>query len=196
MGVMPKPDDVHRESSISKDKETIDLTISLLAANLYGGAAGAVPALLALILFLFIWSGEGVAAVLTGFAFLHLIAALVTGIVVHEGLHAIGWMVFGRMPRSAIKIGVKWELLTPYAHSREPMPVNGYRWGTALPGLLMGVLPSILAVILGNGFLLLFGAFFTAAAGGDFLVLWLLRDVPKGALVEDHPSRVGCIVHV
>ena len=32
------------------------------------------------------------------------------------------------------------------------------------------------------------------AAGGDWLVLWLLRGVSPGAFVEDHPTRAGCYV--
>jgi hypothetical protein len=32
----------------------------------------------------------------------------------------------------------------------------------------------------------------TFCAGGDLLVLLLLRGVPANALVEDHPTRAGC----
>jgi hypothetical protein len=35
---------------------------------------------------------------------------------------------------------------------------------------------------------------FTLAAGGDALILWLLRGVPAGRLVRDHPSKPGCLV--
>jgi hypothetical protein len=39
-----------------------------------------------------------------------------------------------------------------------------------------------------------FGLLFTFAAGGDALVLWLLRGVAPHRLVEDHPTRAGCFV--
>jgi hypothetical protein len=32
------------------------------------------------------------------------------------------------------------------------------------------------------------------AAAGDFLILWILRGVPAGAWVQDHPQQVGCLV--
>lgn len=176
--------------------QKLDLTVSIAAANVYGVAAGLLPALITTFLFLLIWNGRRLAPTLESVTFLIFIVVFVVGAVVHELLHALGWILFGRLPRSAVEIGVKWKLLTPYAHSRQPMPVSGYRWGTALPGLLMGILPSSLAVIAGSGPLLLFGTFFTVVAGGDFLVLWLLREVPKRALVEDHPSRVGCVVTI
>lgn len=63
-----------------------------------------------------------------------------------------------------------------------------------MPLLLLGVLPSLLAIVGGQGGMMAFGLFFTFAAGGDMLILWLLRDVPGDALVEDHPVRAGCYV--
>jgi len=34
----------------------------------------------------------------------------------------------------------------------------------------------------------------TAAAGGDMMILWLLRKDKSPVLVEDHPSEAGCYV--
>jgi len=33
--------------------------------------------------------------------------------------------------------------------------------------------------------------FQTAAARGDWLILWILRNVKMGTLVEDHPTGAG-----
>lgn len=33
-----------------------------------------------------------------------------------------------------------------------------------------------------------------SSAGGDWLILWLIRNVKAGSLVEDHPSKAGCYV--
>jgi hypothetical protein len=30
------------------------------------------------------------------------------------------------------------------------------------------------------------------AAGGDLMVLWLIRGVRRGQFVQDHPTQVGC----
>jgi len=35
---------------------------------------------------------------------------------------------------------------------------------------------------------------FIFAAGGDLLVLWVIRNVDARAMVQDHPSRAGCLV--
>lgn len=172
-----------------------ELTISLLAANIYGTLMGLLPALLLFGVFWLVWRGRQIPPPPQGFGVLHTLAILLTGIVVHELLHGLGWMVLAGVPRSEIHIGVKWKLLTPFAHSSARMPVRGYRWGTFLPGLLLGVVPSLLAIVGGSLLLMGFGFFFTATAGGDFLILWLLRSVPLQAQVADHPSRVGATVY-
>jgi hypothetical protein len=51
-----------------------------------------------------------------------------------------------------------------------------------------------LSLVLGNGNLFWFGLVHTAAAGGDWLILWLIRKLKAGRLVEDHPTNAGCYV--
>jgi hypothetical protein len=55
--------------------------------------------------------------------------------------------------------------------------------------------PIMAGWITGNGWLLCFGLLFLIAASGDFLVLWLMRDIPADWMVEDHPHRAGCVVY-
>jgi hypothetical protein len=44
---------------------------------------------------------------------------------------------------------------------------------------------------LGNGLLLAFGIFFTWAAGGDIIALFMLVRIKKDSLVYDHPDKMG-----
>ncbi|MGF1504127.1 MAG: DUF3267 domain-containing protein [Anaerolineae bacterium] len=125
-------------------------------------------------------------------AFNSLLIALVVfiaSIVVHELLHAAGWIAFGGVSFDKMKFGFK--SLTPYAHSQAPMPAGGYRIGTALPGLALGLVPLLVSLLIGSGVLAVYGAVMLAAASGDLMVLWMLRDVPGKVLVQDHPSEVG-----
>jgi hypothetical protein len=87
-------------------------------------------------------------------------------------------------------MGMHWKLLTPYAWCREPISLGAYM----LPGLLLGVLPFLGALASSSAWLAAWGIFFTLAASGDLLVVWLVRDVPSDALVIDHSSRCGCEV--
>lgn len=120
--------------------------------------------------------------------------AIIMGIATHELIHGLTWMIFGRKSLSTVKFGFQWKTLTPYAHLKEPVEINVYRIGTFMPGFILGILPYLLSLLLNDGNLFWMGLFHTAGAGGDWLVLWLIRNVKSGTLVEDHPSHAGCYV--
>jgi NADH:ubiquinone oxidoreductase subunit K len=123
-----------------------------------------------------------------------LIFVVLLGVAVHELIHGITWAIFGRKQFSAIKFGIQWKTLTPYAHLKGPVEVNAYRMGAFMPGFILGILTYILSVLLGNGNLFWFSLVHTAASGGDWLILWLIRNVNRGMQVEDHPTNAGCHV--
>ncbi len=122
------------------------------------------------------------------------LAVVLLGIVVHELIHAISWVIFGHKSFSAIRFGFQWKTLTPYAHLEEPVEVNAYRMGAFTPGLVLGILPYVLSLLFGDGNLFWFSFVHVSAAGGDWLILWLIRNVKSGMLVEDHPTHAGCYV--
>jgi hypothetical protein len=122
------------------------------------------------------------------------VPAAVLGILAHEVIHAVSWALASRRRLSDVAVGVQWRSITPYAHPRDPMAARPYRIGAVMPGLVLGVLPAVAAIILGWPTLLVFGLVFTMAAGGDLLVLWLIRGVAPSQLVQDHPTRAGCMV--
>jgi hypothetical protein len=123
-----------------------------------------------------------------------LFAAVLLGVMVHELIHGISWMIFGHKPFSAIQFGFQWKTFTPYAHLKEPTEVNAYRLGAFLPGFILGILTYLLSLLLGDGNLFWFSLVHTSAAGGDWLILWLIRNVQVGMQVEDHPTQAGCYV--
>jgi hypothetical protein len=120
------------------------------------------------------------------------LVSLVVGTVIHELIHAICWFWLDGISWQKIHFGFKWSTITPYVHCPVPVEVSNYRWGVAMPGVVLGVLPYLIALVFQNGWLLGFGLLFTLAAGGDILILVLLRDVEDGLLVQDHPELVGC----
>lgn len=115
------------------------------------------------------------------------------GVVVHEVLHAAAWRLAGA-PAGTVRLGFQVKTLTPYAHCSAAMPARAYRIGAATPGVVLGLAPALLGLALGWGGVFWFGLLFTLAAGGDALILWLLRGVPAQRLVMDHPERPGCTV--
>jgi hypothetical protein len=123
-----------------------------------------------------------------------LIAFVILGVVIHEWIHGISWVIFGKKPFSSVKFGFQWKTFTPYAHLKEPVEVNAYRMGAFLPGLILGILAFLMSLLAGDANLFWFSLIHTSAAGGDWLILWLLRDVKAGTQVEDHPTNAGCYV--
>lgn len=121
-------------------------------------------------------------------------AVVLAGVVVHEALHGIGWAWASGLPLRQVRYGVNWKALSPYAHFTVPMPARAYRIGSALPGLVLGGAPLLASLVFGHAHMFWFGVLFTLSAGGDMLILWLIRDVPPDAAVQDHPSRAGCLV--
>ncbi|HSL44034.1 MAG TPA: DUF3267 domain-containing protein [Anaerolineales bacterium] len=168
-----------------------DLSISMARANVIVLFTSIPVVILQFALFILLHGVEGLAPTWNTSL---LVIAIVLGIVIHEWIHGLSWMIFGQKPFSTIKFGFQWKTLTPYAHLAEPVEVNAYRIGAFMPGLILGILTYILSLVLGNGNLFWFSLVHTSAAGGDWLILWLLRNVRSGALVEDHPTNAGCYV--
>jgi hypothetical protein len=169
-----------------------DLSISMETAS-WLSLVVVLPILIPLTL-VYIWRW-GVQPLMDGAGGLLLfVAVLVVGIVIHELLHGLAWVIFGRKPFSSISFGFQLKTLTPFAHIREPLEVNAYRAGTLAPTIVLGFLPVLVGLLTGAGGPMFYGLLFIFAGGGDLLILWVIRGLPAGALVEDHPSRAGCLV--
>ncbi|QQS50719.1 MAG: DUF3267 domain-containing protein [Bacteroidota bacterium] len=128
------------------------------------------------------------------FGWLGFFAAVTAGIFVHELLHALGWVFFTRNGWRSIRFGVKWEYLTPYCHCTVPLQRIPFIIGAALPLLVLGLAPVAISYFNGSFAVWFFGFFYTIAAGGDILAIWMLRKVKKGQWVQDHPSELGFFV--
>lgn len=173
-----------------------DLSISMGKANLLGVVI-ALP--IAFLLDLLLIAACGFEETIQGLKQIFrspipVLAIAVVGTVLHELLHGLTWIIAGRQPFSAVKFGVYWKVLTPYAHLKKPVDITSYRLALAIPGLVLGVLPTAAGFAVCHLPIILFGMLFTLAAVGDGLVLWVTRRVETGRQVEDHPSRVGCYV--
>lgn len=157
-------------------------------------ALAVIPVLAALVLVPFgLLHGTGS----LGAALIWIIAPLVfipfalVSIVVHEGLHGLGFLLAG-VPRSSLRFGFQARTLTPYASCTVPVTASRYRFAAALPALVLGVIPMLASWITGRAELALAAFWMLLFAGGDLLILWLVRDLPPATMVIDHPERAGC----
>jgi hypothetical protein len=123
----------------------------------------------------------------------HFLIYLLGGAIIHELLHGFTWGVFASKGLKSIKFGVKWKLLTPYCHCKEPLRVKHYKIGGAMPLIIMGIIPLIIGLIIGHGGILSFGIFFTWAASGDIIALFMLHGLDNDIYISDHPDKMGFI---
>jgi len=177
---------------MEKEKtEIIEYTMGVGMANLIAMFLIIPIGIVFILPFLMIWDSEtfrsGEKEILGGIVLL----VLLVGILVHELLHGISWGYYAKKKIKSIKFGIKWKYLTPYCHCKEPLKVKHYRIGAAMPLLVLGILPSIVAIILGNGDLLFFGVFFTWAAGGDIIALFMLSKLDGEVYISDHSDKMG-----
>jgi Putative zincin peptidase len=115
-------------------------------------------------------------------------------IVVHELLHGIGFLLFGKVSWSNIHFGVNWKALMPYAHCEIPISISAYRGALMLPIVITGIMPLLIGLFIGNGFLTVLGTLHTHAGFGDVLIMWALRTYRRNTIVKDHPEKIGCEV--
>lgn len=118
----------------------------------------------------------------------------IIGVMLHELIHGLSFVIFGKVPFKKVKFGFDNQSMSPYAHCEVPLKALVYKVSVLMPALIMGIVPSIISFVSGNIYFLAFGAIFTAAASGDFIVFWLIRKVENNALVEDHPENAGCYI--
>ena len=190
----------------TKDYQKIELSMTAAEANVRA-LVFIVPILLLYpALYLLVWpeqfSTENLRQVVQTHRDLMMLSPLlmlvvfVVGAVVHELLHGLTWAVFCRNGLRSISYGVYWKVLTPYCHCKEVLPLKHYAIGGMMPGLVMGLLPALAGMAMGHFLLFLFGLFFSMAAAGDLLILWMLRHRKATDLVQDHPDKIGCFVLV
>jgi hypothetical protein len=122
------------------------------------------------------------------------VALLLAGVLAHEALHGVGFMVFARAPFKQLHFGIQWCCITPYAGCRMEMPVSAYRRACALPGIVTGLLPALFGIASGWTDLTLYGALMVGGAGGDMWIMWSVRRLPAHTMVKDSENRVGCEV--
>jgi len=189
-----------------EDYQKEKLTINLIWANVFGVLITIPIFLLFGIPYFLVWAyqfhPDNLRAIISNitpnFIFVQTIIAFVlflVGIVLHELIHGITWSRFAEKGFESIKFGVLWKMITPYCHCKEPLKVSQYILGAIMPSIILGVIPGIVAILIGNFGLLIFAVFFTMAGAGDFLIINLLKKENKDDLVLDHPSEAGCYIY-
>ena len=166
-------------------------TISLLRANLLAIVLFVVVGALLGIVYHYIYGNNTQDS--WNSLFLWFVLLLVVGIVVHELIHGITWLLLTHKEFSHLSFG-----FLPggvYCHIDVPMPKRQYVIGALMPLLLIGIVPTLVAFCIGSLLWLLLGIVFIVSAAGDMMIVWAIRKEPTDTLVYDHPSEAGCYIY-
>lgn len=188
-------------TDIPEGYERIKKTIDIYRANIYGFLILIQVSAMYLLPYYLVWQKiPAIGSILSDQGhppirvLIYTIVALVAGVVLHELIHGITWSFFTRHGFRSIRFGIMSKALTPYCHCKEPLSKNQYILGAIMPSILLGVIPGIWAIAMGNAVALYWGVFFTIAAVGDFMIISLIRKEARNVFILDHPTEAGCYV--
>ena len=125
------------------------------------------------------------------------IFVFVAAIVVHELIHGLCWSFFTPHHFGDIQFGFIKTSFTPYCTCLIPLKKGEYIFGSVMPLIILGILPMIIAIAIGNGALLFLGVVMADSAAGDIMVIQKVLGFKSNAdeiVYMDHPTEAGCVV--
>jgi len=187
-----------------------EITINIVWANIFGVIVLVIAILLFGIPFYFLWSEKFMNIKIINpimgspsqkiMAFKNIAISLLILfplIVIHELIHGIFILVFAKNRLKSIKFGIMpaSKLFTPYCHCMEKLKINHYKIVVIMPLIIMGIIPTIISIIIGNIFLLFWGIICIIAAGGDILVFLKTLKQKRDSWIFDHPTKAGFYIY-
>ena len=187
-----------RFQNIVKEMETQgylcrDLTINIKKANIFA-------ILLLIPLFIIGYGAYYLVNRTIGFGGFNMwfffVGYLVLG-VVHELIHGLFWSLFTPHRFKDIEFGIMRPSYNPYCTCLVPLKKTQYLIGTAMPLVLLGILPMLIGIAVQNTNVLFLGIVMTDGAAGDILIIHRLLSYKSSAgeiTYMDHPTEAGGVV--
>lgn len=193
-----------KEKLAAEGYEEKDLTVGAVYANIMALVLGLPFAVFFGVLFLILNpvdfrniipdSAFGLALILIVF-----IAAMAVLTVVHELIHGITWSFFTEKHWKSIAFGFIAKDFMPYCTCSEALTKTRYILGSFMPTLVLGIIPSVIAIFTGSLSLLLVGILMIFAGGGDLTVIMKILSFKapgKEILYMDHPYEIGLVAFI
>ena len=115
-----------------------------------------------------------------------MIAVYLVGLVCHEGLHALGAILFAKKTAKDISFGANLKLGILYCHVKTPMKNVSYQGLLLLPVIVTGIIPLVISVIFGNIFLVVAFSLLVSGGAGDIIMFLSLLKHDRNQLILDH----------
>jgi len=197
-----------KESLVNENYIQEKVIINIIWANIFGIIVFIIALVIFGILFAFLWNvkfaqetnllniprGNILQSLL--FFFIYMLI-LIIGIILHELIHGIVFARYAKNKYKSIKFGImpKEKLFSPYCHCKEILRIDHYKMAIIMPTIILGIIPAVISLIIGNIMLLFFGIVFICAGGGDILMLMKILKEKNSDLVYDLPDEAGFIVY-
>lgn len=184
------------EKLISEGYKRTELTVSIVGANIFAFAYG-IPLFVVMIIIFLKLHPESSLFTTFFHEYIGFVVALFALIVVHELIHGVTWSLFTPHHFRDIEFGFMKEYLTPYCTCGVPLSKGKYIIGALMPGIILGLLPMITALVTGWGMWLFMGIIMTMSAGGDVLIVINIlkyKSQSDDVLYIDHPTQAGGVI--
>ena len=119
------------------------------------------------------------------------VIAIIFGVLIHELIHAFFFTLLSRNNFRSIKFGFKKKPLLFYVHCDDLLNVIAFRTGVIMPGLIIGLIPTIIGLICGNIYMTVYGIIFTSGAAGDIMILFATKGLSGSQKIRDLPDKMG-----
>jgi len=96
----------------------------------------------------------------------------ILGLFIHELIHGFFWGLFVKNKFKGIKIYFHKKYYTFVCECKNVLNKRQFIIGTIMPMIILGFIPLVLSFIFLNRPMFIFGILYTAAAGGDILIIF------------------------
>jgi len=176
-----------------------EIIVNIVWANIFGVIVLIIAILLFGIPFYSLWHEKiiNIQKIMAIKNFAIYLLLLFSLIFIHELIHGIFFIIFTKNKLKSIKFGFMSakKLFTPYCHCREKLKIRHYRIAIIMPLIIMGIIPTITSIIIGNIFLLFWGIICIMAACGDILIFIKTLKQKRDSWVFDHPTEAGFYIY-
>ncbi len=125
-----------------------------------------------------------------------MMGAYLISIFIHEAIHGLSWGLVSKKKFKDIKFGYAANTMNPYCTCSTPLTKGKYIFGAVMPLVILGIIPIIVGIAIGNFWVLIFGIIGTASACGDLMIIKaIVSFVPsaKDVVFMDHPTEGGSV---
>lgn len=196
---------IHKtEELTAKGYTRRDVLLSIVTANTAGNLVMLIPVVIMCVIYVVVNGFNFMPkAAIAQFGKLAPVYALVAFLVsfvclaVHELIHGVFWAMGAQNGWKDVQFGFNKKTLTPYCTCLSPIKKPVYILGALMPMTILGIITGVIAIILGNPFIMLFSVFHVFGGAGDVLIVGMvLREKIKGkdVLIFDHPYDCGFIL--